>query len=41
MSNVVSPAQIIQKAFPGIGEKEREDLARTGDVHTYPAKYIL
>ncbi len=41
MSNVVSPSEIIQRAFPGIGQNEGEDLARTGDVHTYPAKYIL
>ena len=41
MPNGTSPAKIVQRAFPGMREREAEDLARTGDVHTYPAKHIL
>lgn len=41
MANGASPAQIIQRAFPGMGEKEGDELAKTGDVHTYPANHIL
>ncbi len=41
MPNGTSPAKVVQRAFPGMREREAEDLARTGDVHTYPAKHIL
>lgn len=41
MANGTSPAQIIQRAFPGMGKREGEELAKTGDVHTYPANHIL
>jgi CRP-like cAMP-binding protein len=41
MPNSSSPAHIIQNAFPGMREREAEDLASTGDLHTYPAKQIL
>lgn len=41
MANGTSPAQIVRRAFPGMGEKEGEELAKTGDVHTYPANHIM
>lgn len=37
----VSPADIIQKAFPGIRKVEAEKMSSTGEVHTYPSTQIL
>jgi len=36
-----SPAVIIQRAFPGMRQREAEELARTGEMHSYPAKHVL
>jgi signal transduction histidine kinase len=36
-----SPAEIIQQAFPGIHAVEAQEMANTGEVHTYPSRHIL
>jgi signal transduction histidine kinase len=41
MARHTSAAEIIQKAFPGIRKSEAEEMAGTGDVHTYPSRQIL
>ena len=37
----ISPAEIIQQAFPGIRKEEAEEMASSGDVHTYPSPHML
>jgi signal transduction histidine kinase len=41
MENKASPSEIIQKAFPGVSQKEAGEMALSGDVHTYPPNTIL
>jgi len=36
-----SPSEIIQKAFPGISQKEAGEMAISGKVHSYPPNVIL
>ena len=35
------PSEIIQIAFPGINKKEAEELADSGETHSYPSNYVL
>lgn len=41
MENKASPSEIIQKAFPGVSQKEAGEMALSGEVHTYPANTVL
>jgi signal transduction histidine kinase len=41
MSNRSSPSEIIQKAFPGVSQKEAGEMAISGEVHSYPPDTIL
>jgi signal transduction histidine kinase len=41
MANKSSPSEIIQKAFPGVSQKEAGEMAISGEVHSYPADTVL
>lgn len=41
MSKSISPPEIIQQAFPGMGKRESQELAQTGDIRIYPANHVL
>src|SRR3990172_8426650 len=41
MSSKSSPSEIIQKAFPGVSQKEAGEMAISGEVCSYPPNTIL
>jgi signal transduction histidine kinase len=41
MANKSSPSEIIQKAFPGVSQKEAGEMAISGEVHSYPPGAVL
>ncbi len=41
MANKASPSEIIQKAFPGVSQKEAGEMALSGEVCSYPPNTIL
>ncbi len=41
MDIVASPCEIIQRAFPGIHDREAEELSKSGKISTYPIHTVL
>jgi len=41
MTEPTSPSEVILIAFPGISTNEAEELAKTGEIHTYPPGTVL